>query len=209
MTTVVIADDHPVVRRGLAALIDDTVDLRVVAQAGSGEELVSLLRARPADVAVLDLDMPGLAGLDLIKHLRAEFPAMPLLVLSIYPEAQYAVRSLRAGAAGYLSKEGAEKEVVQAIRRVASGGRYVTAAAAEALLAHIDRDPDKPPHQSLSDREFQVLRLLASGQPVSAIADELALSVKTVSTYRARLLQKMGMKNNAELTRYAIQQGIV
>jgi two-component system, NarL family, invasion response regulator UvrY len=201
-------------RARLAAWLEEA-DLRVIACPGprSPDPCVGMRGRCPlaegADVVVLDLSMPGLSGLDLIKHLRSAFPALPLLVLSMHPEEQYAVRVLRAGAAGYLSKDSAEKEVVRAIRHVAGGGRFVTGAAAEALLAHLDRDPDLPPHHALSDREFEVLRLLASGKPVSAIGDELALSVKTVSTYRARLLQKMGMKNNAELTRYAIEEGLV
>jgi two-component system, NarL family, invasion response regulator UvrY len=209
MTQVVIADDHTVVRRGLAEIIRDAVDLAVSAEASSGDELLARLRAQPADVAIIDLSMPGLSGLDLIKQLKLEFPSLPLLILSMHPEDQYAVRVLRAGASGYLTKESAERDLVQAIRRVASGGRYVTPGAAEALLSYMDRDPDLPLHEGLSDREFQVLQLLASGKPVSAIGEELSLSVKTISTYRTRLLQKMGMKNNAELTRYAVEQGLV
>jgi DNA-binding NarL/FixJ family response regulator len=206
---VVVADDHAVVRRGLAEVLSETADLAVAGDVASGEELLRLLRLAPADVVVLDLSMPGLSGLDLVKALRAEFPALPLLVLSMHPEDQYAVRVLRAGAAGYLTKEAAERELVQAVRRVAAGGRYLTPAMAEALLTHLDADPAADPHAALSDREYQVLRLLASGKPVSAIGEELALSVKTVSTYRARLLKKMGMKNNAELTRYAVEHGLV
>jgi two-component system invasion response regulator UvrY len=209
MTRVVIADDHTVVRRGLAEVISDAVDLAVVGEAASGDALLGLLRGGTPDVVVLDLSMPGPSGLDLVKQLRAEYPSLPLLVLSMHPEDQYAVRVLRAGAAGYLTKEAAERDLVQAIRRVAAGGRYLTPVLAESLLAHFDTDPGASPHASLSDREFQVLRLLASGKPVSSIGEELALSVKTVSTYRARLLQKMGMKNNAELTRYAIENGLL
>ncbi|HLT47272.1 MAG TPA: response regulator transcription factor [Rubricoccaceae bacterium] len=206
---VVVADDHAVVRRGLAEILRETVDLEVAGEAGSGDALLRLLRQTEADVVVLDLSMPGLSGLDLVKGLRAEFPALPLLVLSMHPEDQYAVRVVRAGAAGYLTKEAAERDLVQAVRRVASGGRYLTAGMAEALLTHLDADPETAPHEALSDREYQVLRLLASGKPVGAISEELALSVKTVSTYRARLLRKMGMKNNAELTRYALEHGLV
>jgi DNA-binding NarL/FixJ family response regulator len=206
---VVVADDHAVVRRGLAEILNETMDLEVVGEAGTGDELLRFLRCNPVDVVVLDLSMPGLSGLDLIKGLRAEFPGLPLLVLSMHPEDQYAVRVLRAGVSGYLTKETAERDLVQAVRRVASGARYLTPGMAEALLSHLDADPEADPHAALSDREYQVLRLLASGKPVSAIGEELALSVKTVSTYRARLLKKMGMKNNAELTRYAIEHGLV
>jgi two-component system invasion response regulator UvrY len=211
MTRVAIADDHAVVRRGLADIIREAVDLEVAAEADSGDALLALLRAGAArpDVVVVDLRMPGPSGLDLIKLLRAEFAALPVLVLSAHPEDQYAVRVLRAGAAGYLTKETADRELVHAIRRVAGGKRHVTPALAEALLDHLDGPDPESPHLVLSDREFQVLRLLASGKPVGAIGHELSLSVKTVSTYRARLLEKMGMKNNAELTRYAIEHGLV
>jgi two-component system, NarL family, invasion response regulator UvrY len=157
----------------------------------------------------MDMSMPGPSGLDLVKSIRAEFPKLPLLVLSAHPEDQYAVRVVRAGAMGYLTKESAEADLVEAIRRVASGKRFLTRALAEALLDALDADPDADPHAALSDREYQVLRLLASGLTVGGIAERLSLSVKTVSTYRARLLQKMGMSNNAELTRYALENGLV
>ncbi len=208
MTRVVIADDHTIVRRGLAEVISDAVDLAVVGEAASGDALLGLLRGGTPDVIVLDLSMPGPSGLDLVKQLRAEYPSLPILVLSMHPEDQYAVRVLKAGAAGYLTKEAAERDLVQAIRRVAGGGRYLTPVLAESLLDHFNTDPDASPHASLSDREFQVLCLLASGKPVSSIGEQLSLSVKTVSTYRARLLDKMGMKNNAELTRYAIENDL-
>jgi two-component system, NarL family, invasion response regulator UvrY len=209
MTRVVIADDHTVVRRGLADVITEAMDLEVAGEAASGDDLLALLRQGVPDIVVLDLNMPGLSGLDLIKQLRAEFPELPLLVLSMHPEDQYAVRVLRAGVSGYLTKETAETDLVTAIRRVASGGRYLTPVMAEALLSHLDTPSAEAPHLALSDREFQVLRLIASGKPVGVISDELALSVKTVSTYRTRLLQKLGLKNNAELMRYALDNGLV
>lgn len=209
MIRVTIADDHAVVRRGLAEILRETEDIRVIDEATDGDALLAALRQRLPDVAVMDLRMPGPSGLDLVKHLRAEFPALHILVLSAHPEDQYAVRVVRAGAAGYLTKESAETDLVRAVRRVAGGKKFLTAEMAEALLDQLDTDPDEAPHAQLSDREYQVMRLIASGMPVGAVAEQLSLSVKTVSTYRTRLLQKMGMANNAEITRYALEQGLV
>ena len=209
MTRVAIADDHVLVRRGLAELLREMDDLEVVAEADSGDALLRAVRDTPVDVVVMDMSMPGPTGLDLVKSLQAEFPKLPLLVLSAHPEDQYAVRVVRAGALGYLTKESAEADLVDAVRRVAAGKRFLTRTLAEALLDALGTDPDEAPHAALSDREYQVLRLLASGKTVGGIADDLSLSVKTVSTYRARLLQKMGMSNNAELTRYALENKLV
>ena len=209
MTRIAIADDHALVRRGLAELLREMQDLRVVVEAGSGGDLLSMLRDTPADVAIVDMNMPGPSGLDLVKSLVAEFPKMPILVLSAHPEDQYAVRVVRAGAKGYLTKESAESELVAAVRRVTAGERYLSQTLAESLLKALDTPSDAAPHLALSDREYQVLRLLASGMTVGGIGEHLSLSVKTVSTYRSRLLQKMGMSNNAELTRYALETGIV
>ena len=209
MTRIAIADDHVLVRRGLAQLLQEMEDFRVVAEASTGDELLRTLRGTAVDVAIVDMGMPGPSGLDLIKSLVAEFPKMPILVLSVHPEDQYAVRVVRAGAKGYLTKESAEAELVAAVRRVAAGERYLTQNLAESLLKALDTDPAADPHAALSDREYQVLRLLASGMTVGGIGEHLSLSVKTISTYRSRLLQKMGMSNNAELTRYALEHGIV
>ena len=209
MTRVAIADDHALVRRGLAELLGEMDDIRVAVEAESGDALLRAVRDTAVDVVVMDMNMPGPTGLDLVKSLRAEFPALPILVLSAHPEDQYAVRVVRAGALGYLTKESAEADLVEAIRRVSGGKRFLTRTLAEALLDALDTDPDAALHASLSDREYQVFRLLASGKTVGGIADDLALSVKTVSTYRARLLDKMGMSNNAELTRYAFENDLV
>ena len=209
MTRIAIADDHTMVRRGLADLLNDTVDVEVVLEAESGDELVRGVRETPVDVILTDMSMPGTNGLDLIKTLRAEHPGIGILVLSAHPEDQYAVRVVRAGASGYLTKGSAEDELVEAVRRVASGRRYLTQALAESLLDALDTDPDADPHAALSDREFQVMRMLASGLTVGGIGEELSLSVKTISTYRARLLEKMGMSSNAEITRYALENGLV
>ena len=209
MIRVVIADDHALVRRGFAELVRETPDLEVDGEVASGNELLAYVREHRADVVVMDMNMPGPGGLDLVKSIKAEFPKLPILVLSAHPEDQYAVRVVRAGALGYLTKESAEEDLVEAIRRVARGKRFLTRTLAEALLDALDADPDEMPHAALSDREYQVLRMLSSGMTVGGIAEQLSLSVKTISTYRSRLLQKMGMSNNAELTRYALENGIV
>jgi DNA-binding NarL/FixJ family response regulator len=209
MTRIAIADDHVLVRRGLAELLREMDDFRVVGEASSGDELLRLVREERVDVVVMDMSMPGPSGLDLVKSIKAEFPKLPILVLSAHPEDQYAVRVVRAGAMGYLTKESAEADLVEAVRRVASGKRYLTQNLAASLLDALDADPDEDPHASLSDREYQVLRLIASGMTVGGIAEHLSLSVKTVSTYRSRLLQKMGMSNNSEITRYALENGLV
>ncbi|MEL6771220.1 MAG: response regulator transcription factor [Bacteroidota bacterium] len=209
MTRVLIADDHAVVRRGLAEIVNEALDLKVTGQAADGEELVGLLREGQGDLVVMDLKMPGLDGLDLVKQLRHEFPTMPILVMSMHPEDQFAVRVLRAGATGYLTKNSAPTDLVRAVRKVAEGRRYVSPQMAETLLDAMDSDPEEAPHEALSDREYQVLRLLASGKLINEISEELALSPKTVSTYRLRLLQKMNMKSNAEITRYALENDLI
>ena len=209
MTRIAIADDHALVRRGLTELLNETDGLRVEVEVASGDDLVRAVRDTPVDVVVTDMNMPGPNGLDLVKTLRAEHPGLGILVLSAHPEDQYAVRVVRAGASGYLTKESAEQELVDAVRRVAAGRRYLSQALAESLLDALDTDPDADPHAALSDREFQVMRMLASGLTVGGIAEDLSLSVKTVSTYRARLLEKMGMSSNAEVTRYALENGLV
>ena len=209
MIRVLVADDHAVVRKGLSQIIEETADMVVSVEAADGLEALARVREHPVDVVVLDINMPGQDGLDTLKQLKVERPDLPVLVLSMHSEDQYAVRVLRAGASGYLNKESAPEELVTALRRVSSGGRYVSPEVGESLLTLLDVDADMPLHSSLSDREFQVLRMLSSGRTVGEIADQLALSVKTISTYRARLLDKMHMRNNAELTRYAIEHDLV
>lgn len=209
MTKVLIADDHAVVRKGFAQIISETMDLEVTAEAESGDEVLDLVRDSELDVVVLDLNMPGKSGFETLKQLQAQHPDLPILVLSVHGEDQYAVRVLRAGASGYLPKESAPDDLVEAVRRVAEGRKYMSPAVAESLLDRMDADTEGPLHESLSDREFQVMRLLASGKRVSDIADMLSLSVKTISTYRSRVLDKMDMDSNADLTRYAIEHELI
>jgi DNA-binding NarL/FixJ family response regulator len=208
MIKILIADDHAIVRRGLMQVLSDERDLEV-SEAATPHEVARLVREQSWDVVVLDLDMPGKNGLDLLKEIKAEHPKLPILILSMHPEDQFAVRSLRAGAAGYLTKASAPDDLVKAIRKISKGGRYITEAVADNLAFNLNEDAEKPPHVSLSDREYQVLCLIASGKTVGEIASELSLSVPTVSTYRTRILEKMGMRTNAELTHYAIRQGLV
>jgi two-component system invasion response regulator UvrY len=209
MTSVLIADDHVVVRKGFSEIISETIDMEVTAEAESGGEVLRLARESEFDVVVLDLNMPGKSGFEVLKQLESQHPDLPVLVLSIHDEDQYAIRVLQAGASGYLTKESAADDLMEAVRRVAEGGKYMSPAVAEDLLDRMNSDVEGAPHELLSDREFQVMRLLASGERVSDIADRLSLSVKTVSTYRSRLLDKMDMDSNADLTRYAIEHDLI
>ena len=209
MIRVVVADDHAVIRRGLRQIVGDATGMTVVGEAENTHELLALVRKEACDVVVLDISMPGRSGIEALKELRKGRPKLPVLILSVYPEDQYAVRALKLGAAGYLTKETAPEELVTAIRKVVSGGRYIGPSLAERLAESLTSDGAALPHESLSEREYQVLRMIGSGQSVSEIAQELALSVKTISTYRARILEKMGMKGNADLIHYAIQHRLV
>ena len=206
---VMIADDHSVVRQGVKQILDDTTDLELVGSASTGEELLSRAGREEWDVVVLDLSLPGRGGLETLKELKARCPRLPVLILTMHAEDQFAVRALRAGAAGFLNKAGASDELVTALRKLYSGGRYLTAAVAEKLAEHLDAHGQQSPHESLSDRELQVLCLIAEGNTVKQIAEKLFLSANTVSTYRARILTKMALKTNAELTRYAIVNHLV
>ncbi len=209
MIRILIADDHAIVRKGLKQIISETQDMIVADEAGDGQEVLNKVRKDSFDMVLLDISMPGRTGLDILRELKAEKPRMPILVLSMYPEEQYAVRVLRAGASGYLTKESAPDELIAAIRKVSLGKKYITPSLAERLAFDLDIDSDKPLHETLSDREYQVLCLIASGKTVGEIAEKLSLSAKTISTYRARILEKMNMKNNAELTHYALQHKLV
>jgi DNA-binding NarL/FixJ family response regulator len=207
---VLLVDDHAVVRKGMRAILDDQLPGIIVGEAASGDEALATLAAQPTfDVVVLDLSMPGRSGVDLLAEIVHRHPGLPVLIMSLHGEEQFAVRTLRAGAAGYLPKASAPDQLVAAVVKVAGGGRYITDALAERLAADVGRPAALAPHETLSDREFEVMRGIASGSSVSEIAAQMHLSVKTVSTYRTRLLDKMRMTSNAELTRYAIEHGLV
>ena len=209
MIKIIIADDHAIVRQRLRQMLAGMTDMELVGEAKDAAELLELLRERACDVAVLDVSMPGRSGLEVLRELESKHPRLAVLVLTMHPEGQYAVRALKAGAAGYLTKDSAPAELVAAIRRVAAGGKYITAALAETLADHLGSKTDKPPHESLSGREFEVLRKIGAGRTVSEIAEELFLSPNTVSTYRARLLEKLNLRNNAELIHYAITNHLI
>jgi len=206
---ILLTDDHAVVRQGLKQILAAEFKKAEFGEAGNASEAIEKIWRESWDVAVLDVSMPGRSGLEVLKEIKRSRPRLPVLVLSMHPEDQFAVRLLKAGAAGYMTKESAPAELVGAVKKVMAGGRYVSPALAEKMASYLAVDVQTPPHERLSDREFLVLRLIASGKPVSAIAKELSLSVKTISTYRTRILQKMGMANSAELTHYAIQNHLV
>lgn len=206
---VLIADDHAIIRQGLKQILSDTDDMEVSGEADGGIPAIQLIRAQPYDVVLLDVSMPDRNGIDTLKQIKKEMPKLPVLMLSMHPEEQYAIRALRAGAAGYLSKQGAPEQLVTAIRQVASGKKYLSAAVAEELANAIGDDLERPPHEKLSDREYQTLCMISSGKTLTQIAEQLNLSVKTVSVYRARLLEKMKLRNNAELTHYGLKHGLV
>lgn len=209
MIKILIADDHAVVRRGLRQIINDEPDLEVVAEAQNGQEVLDKLESTDCNVVVLDITMPDKNGLAVLQEVKATRPRLPILILSMHPEDQFALRALKLGASGYLTKESAPEELVGALRKVVSGGKYISSTLAEQLVAEIGSDSPRPSPERLSEREFQVLRMIAQGKTISQIAEEMGLSVKTVSTYRTRLLLKMKMKTNAELVRYAVQHGLV
>jgi DNA-binding NarL/FixJ family response regulator len=209
MTRIVIADDHAVVRKGLRQLIVEAEDMTVVGEAASGDELLTVLRSTTADIVILDLSLGVRSGLDLLKHVKSELPRLPVIILSMHPEDLFAVRALRAGASGYVEKNSAPEELLTAIRRAVRGGTYVSARIGEKIAADVARGGATAlPHERLSDRELQVLRLLGSGMSVTAIAHDLNLSVKTVSTHRTRVLAKTGFRNNADIVEYVISHGL-
>jgi len=204
---ILLVDDHAVVRRGVRAILEDQVPPYGVAEASSGDEALAAL-VQPVDAVVLDLSMPGRSGIDLLAEIKHRYPKLPVLIMSLHGEEQFAVRALRAGASGYLTKAAAPEQLVAAIQRIVRGGRYISESLADRLAADAGGAAGAP-HERLSDREFDVMRGIASGSSVGVIASNMHLSVKTISTYRARLLDKMGMTSNAELTRYALEHGLV
>jgi DNA-binding NarL/FixJ family response regulator len=209
MIQILIVDDHAILRRGLQEILErEFRDVRI-GGAGTAEQALTQLDSEKWDLVILDITMPGRSGVDVLRHLKALRPKLPVLVLSMHPEDQYGKRVLKAGASGYMNKESAPEELIKAVRKLLSGGRYVSPTLAETLAVDLGRDDGTPAHERLSDREFEVLRKMASGKTVGQIAQELHLSVPTVSTYRARILEKLGMSNTAELIRYALSHHLV
>jgi DNA-binding NarL/FixJ family response regulator len=209
MTSILVCDDHPVVREGLREILSSTEQVDKIGEASDADELFDAVRAQRWDAVVLDIGLPGLSGLDALRQLKQERPRLPVLVLSVHPADQFAVRVLRAGASGYLTKDTAAQELVKAVLAVAAGHKYVTSDVAEQLAAELERPAGRPSHERLSDREYQVLCLLGSGRTVTRAAEDLALSVKTVSTHRANILRKLALQSTAEVIRYALEHRLV
>ena len=209
MIKILIADDHAVVRRGLKQILAEEPNMAVFGEACNAQEVLKNVREQNWDIVILDITMPDRSGLEVLKELKNIRPKLPVLILSIHPEEQYAVRVLKAGAAGYMTKESAPEELVKAVRKVIKGSKYIRPSLAEKLAFDLETDSEKPLHEALSNREYQVMCMIASGKTVKEIAKKLYLSVKTISTHRARILEKMKMKTNAELTHYAIKNRLV
>ncbi len=207
--SIIIADDHPVVRAGLRQILVESGEIRRIAEACDGQDLLEKLKKNRYDIILLDITMPGRNGLEILKELRVLYPSIPVLVLSVHPEEQYALRVIRAGAAGYLTKETAPENLLDAVRRIRGGKKYITQEIAEILAASLDERGDVAPHLRLSDREFETFRMIALGKSLTEIAGEMFLNVKTISTYRRRILDKMNMKSTAELVNYAVKNGLV
>jgi two-component system invasion response regulator UvrY len=206
---ILLADDHSIVRRGLKDILVEEYPNAVVEQVGDGFELLKQLRNGRWDIVISDLSMPGKNGLETLKQLKSEYPQLPVLILSMYPEDLYAIRVLKAGASGYMTKESAPEELIKAVRLIMQGRKYITPTVAEKMASNLDHDNERQPHEMLSDRELDVMKMIASGKTVSEIANELSLSVNTISTYRARVLEKMNLKTNSELTYYVISNNLL
>lgn len=209
MINVLIADDHALIREGLRKTLNGEPDINLIGDAANVVELFKQLERLVVNIILLDITMPGESGLDALKELRQKYPHIPVLILSFHPEHRFAVRAFKAGASGYITKQSATEELVQAIRKIVSGGKYVSAALAEELAIDLDMASGKPPHETLSDREFQVMRLIADGKKSSEIAEALSVTMSTVNTYRMRIFEKMNMQSNVELARYAVEHGLI
>lgn len=209
MIKILIADDHPLVREGLSKILKEEIDMEVVCKVSNGYDILKQIDNHTLDIIVMDISMPGISGIDVLNEIRAKSIKIPVLILSMHPEERYAIRVLKCGAAGYITKESAPEELIRAIRKIISGGKYITPTIAEKLAIEIELDKSKSPHEKLSDREFQVFCRIASGKSPQQIAEELCLSLTTISTYRVRILEKMDMKTNAELTHYAFQNHLI
>jgi DNA-binding NarL/FixJ family response regulator len=208
-TKIVVVDDHAIVREGLKTILAKAPDLEVVGEAGNAPDALVLLRKTPVQLLLLDIGLPGKTGVDLLKSVKVELPKLPVLVLSNYPEDQYALRVLKQGAAGYLTKESAPELLITAVRKVAAGGKYVSPGVAERLIEDMGVKESEIPHERLSDREFEVFKFIAAGKSLTDIADTLHLSIKTISTHRTRILEKTGFQSNADMTRYALERGLL
>lgn len=206
---IILVDDHELIREGLKKVIAKETDIEVVGEAGNAAEMFELLNTNEIDIIVLDITLPERSGLDLIEEIKSQSPASKILILSMHPEDRFAVRALRAGAAGYLTKGSAAKSLIEALRKIETGRKYISASLAEQLASELDSDYEKPLHENLSTREFEVMRLIAEGKAVSEIANMLCISVNTVTSYRSRVMEKMKMKSNAEIIRYAIEQKLI
>jgi len=206
---ILIADDHAVVRRGLKGILADALPDAEFVEAGNGDEVLNNLAKGAIALLVLDINMPGRNGMDVLRDVKHGYPRLPVIILSVHPEDQYAVRCLRAGAAAYINKDSAPEELAIATKKILSGGRYISASLAEKLIATLDEPTDKLPHELLSDREHEVMRMIAAGVPLTEIGERLHVSVKTISSYRTRVMDKMQMKSNSELTRYAMTHGLI
>lgn len=209
MIKILIADDHAVVIRGIKQILSEEPDLKILGEASNTDEIFELLYKEEWDVLILDITMPGKSGLDSLIEIKQKKPNLAILILSMHPEEEIAIRALKTGASGYLNKDSVPGELIRAIRKVAAGGKYISSNLAETILLNMQKESDKPLHEDLSEREFQVLCLLASGHSLSKIAEELSLSIKTISTYRSRILEKMNLKTNVDLTHYAIKNKLV
>jgi len=209
MYKILIADDHPIVRKGLRQILEEGGIGRKVEEAGSGKEAVEKVRAGSFDIALLDISMPEMSGLEALEEIKKLRPSLPVLILSIYPEEEYAVRALKSGASGYMTKKSAPDELITAIRKIVRGSRYISPSLADFLASHLTEENSKPLHETLSNREFQVMRMIAAGRSLKEIAYDMSLSPKTISTFRTRILQKMQLQNNADLIQYAIKNKLI
>ena len=209
MIKILIADDHPLIRKGIKDVLEEEMDFKVVADAAYPHEILDGIKNHNPDILITDLSMPGRSGLDLISDIRQLYPKLPILVLTMHPEERFAIRALKAGSAGYLTKDTKPEDIIKAVRQILTGRKYITPSIAEKLATEFERDFEKDPHQLLSDREYQVMRMIAAGEKIRDIAMKLSLSIRTVNTYRARILDKMKMKNDTELTFYAMEHHLL
>lgn len=209
MIKILIADDHPIVRAGLSRIVSKESDITVAGEAQNAREVLELIHRHEFDVVVLDISMPEKTGLEILEQIRAERPALPVLILSMHPEEQYAIQAFKSGAAGYLTKTSVSEELVKAVRKVDSGGKYVSPHFAEKMVSVLEKGVKKLPHETLSSRELQVMRMIASGRPPKDIAKKLRLSVRTVNTYRERIMEKLNVKSNAEIVRYSLENKLL